>query len=490
MQSSTTAAAVSRRSPRLRIRARAARDRRPSSGSGAGPSLALAARRTAPRNSTRPRDRQQRRHERERHERPHERRHRHARPERPEEAERAQQQRAGAGGDDQAGRDDDGHDAHAGAVGGLARVLAGRQPAPHLGQEEDAVVRDDREQQHEHERPQLAGHRDVDEVTDRRHHPEREPVRDAGHEQREQRREQRAQRDREHERDDEDGADLDVGQRLVDLALGLHARRDRAGHADPPRLRVLCQRGRVLVGAAVLLGELRARLEVEVRDDRRRRRRRAGHLAERVRHRQRAGQGGDLQLLEVDGLLHSPRLCVRREALRVVLDDLDLGQQREAERLVAAHLRLDGLRLHVHEPLGGGALAAAQIRQVDRGRHDRRDPDRQDRPARPHHGAAEGAGQLTRAVGTLEGIVGELPRGADDGRHGPVGTRAYRRPKRRRNETGPAAGDGAGPAAVLRARRTGRPRARTTPCTCRAPTGAPAPGTPTTRRASPRGTRR
>jgi hypothetical protein len=149
-----------------------------------------------------------------------------------EEPELADHQRAGARRDDQP------------AVKTIGAVRAGRRPRrfqpglaeahapPGLREEEDRVVGDEAEQQHDDDRLHLGRHARAGLLPRPRQYADRDRVRDPGREQRDQRRADRAERQPDDQQDEHDAARLDERERTLDLLVLREPRRGRAGRPD------------------------------------------------------------------------------------------------------------------------------------------------------------------------------------------------------------------------------------------------------------------
>ena len=297
--------------------------------------------------------------------------------------------------------------------GGLEAVASIAELAPELRHEEDRIVGDDPEQQHEDEWLELAGDGHVGLLAAPGDDADGDGVGQAGGEQRHQRREQRAHRQADHAGDQHHGRELDPGQSLLDRVFLLHPCGDHARQADQVIVGIRdVARGEVVTDA-VAVADARGRVEVEIRDDRgavlarerqqrllvddRRRQGEALHLRET------SGRVGGAPRCALDGARQSPSGARWTTALSV--------SSRVAEELVGALLRGDGLGVLGYQALRARVARAADRRQVDRGRHGRGDPGQHDRPAQarprgarrpaPHAvGRRRGAARPSRSRGS------------------------------------------------------------------------------------------
>ena len=259
-------------------------------------------------------DRHRRRHERDRDAQADQHGERHPRTERAEEVELACDERGRSAGDDEPRRDDDGQVVGRRALRCLDPLLARGEPLAHPVQEEDGVVGDHAEQEHDEHGLRVARDRDVEALADHAGRSQRDDVRDARGEERHERRDRRAEVDAEDQRDQRDRRDRHPRQAALDLPPLLHARRDDAGHPDEAVVREAHVLLREPVRELVLVVEVGLRrVEVEVGDRRRAGLARAGEDVAHVHDRNRAADLAQLGILSV---------C---DALRAAGDPLERG---------------------------------------------------------------------------------------------------------------------------------------------------------------------
>ena len=210
----------------------------------------------------------------------------HRRPERAHEVDPGDPERGEPGGDDQPGGEHDRQHLRGRPARGRSRRLALAQSAEHPREEEDRVVGDDREQEHDDDRLHLVLDVHPEPRGQVRHRVDRDQVGEPGGGKRDERRDDRAQVQPEDHGDQEDRRQLDPEQAAVDLVRLRDRPRDeagrvRAGARNRDRLGVV-RRERVLLPRREAPGK------AEVGDRRRAALARAADQPERVQVRQRA----------------------------------------------------------------------------------------------------------------------------------------------------------------------------------------------------------
>ena len=190
------------------------------------------------------------------------------------------------------GGDDDRRDLGDRAARGGQALVARAQPAARLGQEEDRVVGHEPQQEHDDDRLDLLGHRDVGALAQPRQHAHRDRVGDARSGQRHERGADRAEGEGHDERDEHHAGRLDERQRLLDLVELRLARGRRAGDPDDRGARAAERLLGVVLGDGALVVEARAGREEQVGDGR------GAALARRGAHVGVAQRDGRLEGLE------------------------------------------------------------------------------------------------------------------------------------------------------------------------------------------------
>ena len=332
-------------------------------------------------------DRQRGRDERHDDDQAHEHGEREPRAEHLEELEVGGEQRARRRDDRQAGDEHDRHDVAAAARDRLAPVLV-PEAVPVAREEEDGVVGDDPEEQHDDDRLHLGGHREPELDADPPDDVDRQQVRHRDGDEVEQRRADRAEVQSDGEQDEDDGADLDERQVLGHHLPPRQRGGDRAGDGD---VDLAAERPfevlRVVLGGGELSVAVRRGTEEQV--GQRRRRRRCG---EELAGQRRRGDEPGLVDLPAGDPLGRPRELLERapvERLAGVGDDDGAAEQREREQRLGQPLGLERLGLlgdDAPDRAGAGLLDRRKLgHRGDR----RRDPEDHDREAQPDDEAGE-----------------------------------------------------------------------------------------------------
>ena len=276
--------------------------------------------------------------------------------------------------------------------GGVDPLLTFEEPPPHARQEEDRVVGDDPEQEHDHDRLHVAGHRDAHLLAHPRRDPDRDEVGDRRREERDERGAERAEVEAQDREDDEHGGERHPGEVAVDLLPLGEPGRNAAGDADERVVRLPgLDRGPV-VGDARLVADRRLALEEEERDRGRRVLARAGDELEGVQERERERDAVVLTLAGLDRAVGDAGLRFRAQPVGIALDDCRLRDDGDVEELGRAPARLHRLRVLGHEVGELRALGLLEARQVERRRDGADDPRGHDEPAQAHDELREGPG--------------------------------------------------------------------------------------------------
>jgi hypothetical protein len=280
-------------------------------------------------------------------------------------------------------------------------------------EEEDGVVGDDPQQQHDDQRLELLGQAQARGSQRERDDAKREQVRHAGGREGEQRCAHRAEVDAHDREDQQHREQLDGRQVLLDDAALLEPARHGPGDAHRS----------VEVGIEVLvdeaLGKSFALAHIDLGSEEQQRECSVAALAVRidqaegVRDRQGAGhvaQGGILATRQVDRSQRRAGLCELGQPVGIALDDDGSADQWEPERLQVSDLCLHCHGVLGHQPPQAGAPGRHNLRQRQERDAARDEPDRDDRHAPTDDENPEAPGDAASTLLRMLGRHGRRPR--------------------------------------------------------------------------------